>query len=269
MGPSRNYSEDETLSYELKDSFTGVAYAMYHYLWMKDSEGKTCPNVNIPHTVIFKGGKPREWFFTSLKENILKRKHKSNVTHFNIVETMAVGEEADLGICCSFRGAVAHPIVDSNRHNNHGVFRMKNGMHVDEDSAQWLGVKALRELLPANVSIVSTLVAELHDGVLQRWVHPRGGIHNTVYKALWSPHACVIQCRTTRARMNEVGVTLADRLSTWEGPIWSCEQSTILGSVLQSRAEVMCESIASHVSNVSSGNIVIASMNVLFKVDDS
>lgn len=35
----------------LVDVDDGIVVGLYHYLWMKDGKGRSCPEVNIPHTV--------------------------------------------------------------------------------------------------------------------------------------------------------------------------------------------------------------------------
>ena len=68
----------------------GLVVSLYRYLWLKNSKGKTCPNVFIPQTVIYKYYQPAYWYFTSREQSAqLKQKNKSNVTSANIAAKFA------------------------------------------------------------------------------------------------------------------------------------------------------------------------------------
>ncbi len=45
----------------LMDVDDGIVVGLYHYLWMKDGKGRSCPEVNIPHTVSWQGAYAWTW----------------------------------------------------------------------------------------------------------------------------------------------------------------------------------------------------------------
>ncbi|KAK3245899.1 hypothetical protein CYMTET_44552 [Cymbomonas tetramitiformis] len=64
----------------------GVAVELFHYLWMKNSFGRSCPGLHLAETVVFKQSKPCYWFFTSAQDKQIKRKNRTNVVSHNVFE---------------------------------------------------------------------------------------------------------------------------------------------------------------------------------------
>jgi len=76
----------------------GCASQLFDYLWARDPRtGRACPGVRLPHTIVFKHGQPRSWYFFSEKDDEMKRKRQFNLTSRNIHETImrAAGVRAE------------------------------------------------------------------------------------------------------------------------------------------------------------------------------
>ena len=45
----------------------GLVVELFHLLWTRTSSGHGCRGVLLPDTIIFEGGEPSVWYFTSTK----------------------------------------------------------------------------------------------------------------------------------------------------------------------------------------------------------
>ena len=72
----------------------GVIENIYHLLWTRDSIFGTEPYVNIPDSILYKYQKPCYWYFTSHKDNRLKKKStiKLDAEHIKSVFTKNVSK---------------------------------------------------------------------------------------------------------------------------------------------------------------------------------
>ena len=75
----------------------GIMEMIYYLLWRKDSPYNEQMNISIPDTVIFKKGRPINWYFTN-SEGIVLKKRQSNVNYEAIIKkfthNVAAGEIA-------------------------------------------------------------------------------------------------------------------------------------------------------------------------------
>ncbi|KXZ44649.1 hypothetical protein GPECTOR_64g143 [Gonium pectorale] len=145
--------------------------------------------------------------------------------------------------------------------------RKKAQLELQDESVEWFTREALHEVLPPNHVVVHG-VAALHEGVLQRFVQPRGQHHFSI-RATWSPNSCVVERRTSKAKLNDPRVPLQDRLVAWDGPIWLTEHTLITGSVLTGTVCRLCDNVAAHLADVSGGAIRAVRMVLYFSVDDA
>ncbi|GFR40461.1 hypothetical protein Agub_g1019 [Astrephomene gubernaculifera] len=323
---------DEEIPYNelLLDVEDGIVVGLYHYLWMKDGKGRPCPEVNVPHTIVFTNGKPTVWYFTSGKEHCIKRKNRANISNASITEALAplpkaatagsdsasnfgsttgglgstrntagspsphkkqhrggspgaehprpmdgtstgaaLGPWPHHGVVARFQGSMTLPHMPGAGGRGGSPGRRRRGalLELQDESVEWFSREQLHELLPPNHVVVHG-VAALHEGVLQRFVQPRGQHHFSI-RATWSPNACVVERRTNKAKLNDPRVPLPDRLAAWDGPIWLSEHTLVSGPVLQGTICRLCDNVAAHLADVSGGAIRVLRMVLYFMVDES
>jgi len=56
---------------------------LFELLWRRSDERKPCQFVSLPQTIVFKNDTITHWFFTSIKDGLLKKKSSMNVTREN------------------------------------------------------------------------------------------------------------------------------------------------------------------------------------------
>ncbi|KAG2497719.1 hypothetical protein HYH03_004455 [Edaphochlamys debaryana] len=380
-------TDDEIPANELLvDVEDGIVVGLYHYLWMKDGKGRACPEVNIPHTIVFINGRPAVWYFTSVKERCIKRKNTSSISNAAITTALApaprlgaggyggeakpsgqggdpwatgasyspgaspsaspsvsparrrhggdpdpqldqqtrkklspeqrkkaeaearekaqagrlvstlgwasgsverhmdgsstgaaLGPWPHHGVCARYQGTMTLPHnapTDKRGRPKSPKRRVKQGAELNpgatfdlqDEAVEWFNRDQLRELLPPAAVVVHG-VAALHEGVLQRFVQQRGQNH-FVIRATWSPHACLVERRTSKAKMNDPRVPLSERLASFDAPIWAVENTIITGSVLQGTINRLCDNVAAHLADVSGGGVRVLRMVLFFSVDE-
>ena len=83
------YNKSSASSASADDNF-GLVSEMFRWMWEKqDDEGGGLRGVLLPDTVVFRGGKPSAWYFTSFKhskEGEILRKNRENMTSSKIVK---------------------------------------------------------------------------------------------------------------------------------------------------------------------------------------
>jgi hypothetical protein len=42
----------------------GCVPGIYHYLWCKNQDARSCPSINVPDTVVYKYRQPAYWYFS-------------------------------------------------------------------------------------------------------------------------------------------------------------------------------------------------------------
>lgn len=69
------------------------------YLWAPNAEGRSCPGVRVPDTLLIKNGSLVHWFFTD-KEGQIKRKSKEKLLDTAVIyHAMTKGVSSPLGTC--------------------------------------------------------------------------------------------------------------------------------------------------------------------------
>ncbi|GLC76980.1 hypothetical protein PLESTF_001863200 [Pleodorina starrii] len=372
---------DEEIPYNelLLDVEDGIVVGLYHYLWLKDGKGRACPEVNIPHTIIICNGRPKVWYFTSGKEQCIKRKNRANITNATVTEALAPtpkpakpsnagfggsGPSGDLGgglvgtwgvtaaasqsqrqqpqqggrgaqqqqaaskagqqrrnqqqqqqppqqlrtdslggggggvggervadgtstgtalgpwphhgVVARFQGSMTMPHNGGSGVAGGGgaattrgasLGRRRKGFELQDEAVEFFSREQLGEMLPPGTAVVHG-VAALHEGVLQKFVQPRGQHHFSI-RATWSPNACVVERRTSKAKLNDPRVPLAERLAGWDGPNWLSDHTLITGTVLHGSICRLCDNVAAHLADVSGGAVRVLRMVLFFCVDEA
>ena len=93
--------------------------------------------------------------------------------------------------------------------------------HVNDIAAVWAGGApgSPARILHITRDNLLPFLLEMPDkghGVLQRWITPTTE-HNTLVRAMWTPHVFELECRQNSLSMHDHRHPLAERLATFEG----------------------------------------------------
>ncbi|GLI60078.1 hypothetical protein VaNZ11_002109, partial [Volvox africanus] len=174
------------------------------------------------------------------------------------------------GIVARFQGSMTMPhSTGGSPTRGASLGRKKKGaqFELQDESVEFFTREQLGEILPPGHTVVHG-VAALHEGVLQRFVQPRGQHHFSI-RATWSPNACVVERRTCKAKLNDPRIPLVERLAAWDGPTWLSDHTLINGTVLHGSVCRLCDNVASHLAEVSGGAVRVLRMVLFFCVDEA
>lgn len=88
------------------------------------------------------------------------------------------------------------------------------------------------------------------SGILQRFVAPHGGIHNSHIRAVWTPKLCILDRRRTKQDLHDARFALCERCTTFDGPDIYSVSLPLQGTVLAKRVEGICKEIVRHIADV-------------------
>jgi hypothetical protein len=219
----------------------GVSEEFFALLWSKD-ELSFGPSINIPDTVIFKHGVPCNWYFTATNGKI-KRKNRQNLINERIEEAFnshVVGYD----VLATF---ISFPEEGDPHTNERPISTIE---HFDK--------KTLYNFLYKQYKRKS--------GILQRFVEPKG-TKNDIIRAVWSPKICLLERAENIYHLHDQRFGLYERCVTYEGPEYFSVSSSLRGSVLAGQIQKVCESVVSHISEVTYGQKQVSRVVLNLKVD--
>uniref|UniRef100_A0A6U2PKG9 Uncharacterized protein n=1 Tax=Leptocylindrus danicus TaxID=163516 RepID=A0A6U2PKG9_9STRA len=220
----------------------GISINLFHSLWTKGVNKKCGPSINIPDTVVFQFGHASQWYFTGVDGAIL-RKRKQNLQNDRIEAAFTKRAAGDYDILAYFISSDASGHVE-NKVGTSIVYFDKKSLH----------------------SFLNDCRKEC-SGILQRFIAPRG-TNNSMICAIWSPKLCVLERRINRRQLNDVKFDLYERAITFEGPEMHSTAVPLRGNVLTGKIQHICETIVSHIFEVSERQNKISRMVTNFKVDN-
>jgi len=104
------------------------------------------------------------------------------------------------------------------------------------------------------------------NGVLQRFVEPKG-IKNEMIRAIWSPKVCLLERSENIHQLHDHRFGLFERCVTFEGPEYYYTSAPLRGPVLAGQIQKICESVVSHISEVTFAQQQVSRMVLNLKVD--
>jgi len=221
----------------------GVSEEFFNLLWMKD-ELNFGPNVCVPDTVIFRHGMPSNWYFTASNGRV-KRKNRTNLISSRI-EDVFTKHILGYDILATF---ISFPEVQ------------KEGSPVVAKPfsvIQYLDRDGLYDFLYKT--------DKTRNGILQRFIEPKG-TKNEVIRAIWSPKLCLLERAENIYQLHDQRYGLYERCVTFEGPEYYCVSSPLRGTVLAGQVQKVCETVVSHISEVTFATKQITRIVLNFKVD--
>jgi hypothetical protein len=219
----------------------GICEDFFNLLWIRD-ELNFGPAINIPDTVIFKYGQPTHWYFTATDGRI-KRKNRQNLINARI-------EEAFSKYILGYDVVATFISLATERNPETGKSQ--------PSTVQFLDKAALNEFLYSSKKDCS--------GILQRFVDPKGN-KNELIRGIWSPKICLLERTENIHFLHDLRFGLYERCVTCEGPDYYSVSTPLRGPVLAGQIQKICESVVSHVAEVTYNQKKITRIVINFKVD--
>jgi hypothetical protein len=101
-------------------------------------------------------------------------------------------------------------------------------------------------------------------GILQSFVCPKG-TSNFVIRVNWTPESCTMDSCININKMSDPDLDIQDRAATNDEK--NCVLIPTSGNVIATQLEKVCACIAEHLHLVSSQELKVASMILIFKID--
>jgi hypothetical protein len=105
-----------------------------------------------------------------------------------------------------------------------------------------------------------------YNGILQKWVDPKGD-NNHILRIIWSPKMCLFERKENIRPLNNKKLDLYERSVTYEGKEFNSKVLPVKGILVPNKMQVIANSIAKHVSNVTFERVRPARMILNFKLD--
>lgn len=217
----------------------GVVDSIYHYLWTKNTQLETCPNVVIPNTVVYKYRQPAYWYYSSSDQQ-LKLKKKGDMTNQKIFDSFSKRKNPSCEV-------VAYYI--STRDTEAGI---------ETTTMEYFDETGLYDFLFNR--------QKEHNGIIQKFIDPKGK-SNAIIRAIWSPKLCLLEQRVNLKPINDGRFDLYERCVTYEGAEHQSMNAPVRGIYLPSRLQTICDSIVDHCMRTSSQHYRISRMVLNFKLD--
>lgn len=238
------------------------------------SEARTPPILRVPDTVVFLFGQPHQWYFTSKNggpdknKTTIMRKRRGNLTLANIEEVLlnkaaSRGKVEDTDI-------VAYFITSKGGDVTHNDQRARSYTDGSSCNIEYFNKRTLHEFLQQGGR-------NNKSGILQRFVNPYGGRHNSQIRAIWTPKLCVLERRRTKQDLQDTRFALCERAITFDGPDVHSILLPLRGTVLAGKVEKICNEMVRHIEDVTAENshesikghvfLEVARMVANFKID--
>lgn len=220
----------------------GISELFFELLWTKDALNFS-PLINIPDTVVFRFGQPVQWYFTGSNGRI-KRKNRQNLMNSKVEEVFTKQVECDVVatfISLPYEGKKRN--VDSNNRTPHVEYLDKNGLS----------------------NLLFKRQKEIH-GILQKFIEPKS-TRNELIRAIWSPKICMIERIQNINQLHDQRCGIYERCVTLEGPDFYTESAPLRGPVLAGQIQNLCETIVSHMTEVTYSQQLISRMVLTIKID--
>jgi hypothetical protein len=225
----------------------GCVSALFHYIWNKNNQKKSCPLVNVPDTVVYKYRQPAYWYFTSKdRSGGVKMKNKTNLGNANVESTFSNKSGG------SASEVVAY-YISSEQVPGQGMLT----------TIEHFDTHGLKDFLMNH--------DKENNGILQRFVDGKGG-HNSMFRAIWSPNVFHVERRTNVNGMGDRKVNMHQRVVTFEGNEHFSESLTVTDTLLGAQMQRICECIVDHCGyhlHLQGESSRINRMVIHFKVDDN
>jgi hypothetical protein len=211
----------------------GVLDNFYKLIWEKQEFDTGLRGFLLPDTVIYKHQHPRAWYFTSKQGHVKKKlKEKLNANHIQQVFLKSVSPS---GIIASFFHS-----KDQSREIEY--FEL-------EDFIYFLHNRNKN-----------------HDGVLQKFVDPKGNKNCTV-QMIWTPHLCLFEMRENINDLFDLKYDAYERVITFEKDHHHSQVKPFKGMEIRKFMQEVGEVIVEHFETISLGKVKPSRMVIVFKID--
>lgn len=216
----------------------GICEDFFNLVWTRD-ELNFGPQINIPDTIVFRYGQPIHWYFTSLTDGRIKKKNRQNLINARIEEAFSkyiLGYDVVATFISLSAGNEGTTDSSSTGTQSGGAAPGRT-----RSTVQFLDKQALNEFLYSTKKDCS--------GILQRFVDPKGN-KNELIRGIWSPKICLLERTENIHFLHDMRFGLYERCVTCEGPDYYSVSTPLRGPVLAGQIQKMCESVVSHIAEV-------------------
>lgn len=220
----------------------GINEEFFRLIWLKD-ELNFGPSLNIPDTIIVRYGQPTNWYFTASNGRI-KRKNRQNLMNARIEEVFT-------------KNILGYDVI--------AVFV---NMYNEPDPDTGLVPPSTVEFLDAEglSNFLYNRPKETSNGILQKFIEPKG-TKNEMIRAVWSPKICLLEKAINIHHLHDHRYGLYERCVTLEGPEYYVKSAPLRGPVLAGQIQKICESIVTHISEVTFAQKEVTRLVINFRVD--
>lgn len=255
------YTEEWTKRHVMEGD--GLCPLLYHHLH-KNIKGRehSLSSVLLPDTVVFDHSFPRAWYtYDTENKEIAKRPGRmldaqTMYAHFS-------KEEKGCDIVAQFYHATTHLEEEW-----HTLFNSASGK---ETAGQPYEGRLLTYVEFFTADGLRRFLFEQHrkpDGVLQKFVLSQGSGNsrrNAQLQVVWSPLLTTVYRRTNHCRLDDRGVPLSVRASTYDGPLYYSDE-VVVADETKARLDRLCRDIADHFHATEKKHL--SRLQVYFKTDD-
>ena len=220
----------------------GISEEFFNLLWMKD-ELNFGPSINIPDTIIFKNGMPTNWYFTAANGRV-KRKNRTNLLTSRIEDALT-RHVLGYDVLATF---ISFPDPQPTGFQQ----------PAQSSTIYYLDKEALYNFLYK--------LDRTKSGILQQFIEPKG-TKNEIIRAIWSPKLCLLERAENIYQLHDQRYGLYERCVTYEGPEYYSVASPLRGTVLAGQVQKVCETVVSHISEVTYAQKEISRIVLNLKVD--
>eukprot|EP01051_Picozoa_sp_SAG22_P022840 SAG22_NODE_5638_length_979_cov_0.928409_1_plen_203_part_01 len=190
----------------------GFVDGIYHFLWQKIAQ-KSCPNVSIPDTIVYKYRQPAYWYFMSV-DGTIKMKAQKNIINAKIFEAFSKQRpDAVTDIVAYYISPVEGPEGNT-----------------DKTTIEFFDVPGLHKFLFHR--------AKTDTGIIQKYVESKGE-HNMVIRSIWTPNLCLMERRLNKNKVTDLRIGMYERAVTYEGATHWSDSMPINGTVLPAAVQTV------------------------------
>eukprot|EP00767_Chilomastix_cuspidata_P003249 gnl/Chilomastix_cuspidata/3367.p1 GENE.gnl/Chilomastix_cuspidata/3367~~gnl/Chilomastix_cuspidata/3367.p1 ORF type:complete len:478 (-),score=196.43 gnl/Chilomastix_cuspidata/3367:50-1459(-) len=169
-----------------------ISHRIYEALWRKDRAGLAAPDVYLPQTILFEGGQPLQWFFSSTTSETILRKNRINVNIPNLIKIFKNFRSKPHEICAVAICLKAMPDLSPSIDVVHMVHAQV-------------------------VSFLENASSTRFTGLVQEFVRPPT-YYNSMLRVKWSPEITSIEQRVNVNDLARARLLPERRAATFFGP---------------------------------------------------
>ena len=221
----------------------GLITGFYNFLNKRNAKDmKACVDVFIPDTIVYDHNFPRGWYTTDIKSREIMKRQGKELDSATILKYFEQPSSKNWGIVASYMSCTEDDDITTT--------------HVE-----FFNQRTLKEFIERKTK---------REGILQKFVVPKGGSRNTVIQAVWSPRVLCVWRRQNRNHLDNKSQCDRDPYPiavTYDGPSHYSEESTCAANTTE-EIKSICGNIVRHFYQTMEHKF-LTRMVLYFKVDEN